>query len=88
MAEEVFMATWARSQPGLLLLTGAQMASREVKVKPPPGRPDGELLAGTGYEPAPSQHWRESTPGVWGCVVVPARRGASRTQGNGTVTTR
>lgn len=73
MAEEVCMATWARSQPGLLLVTGAAMKSREIRVKPPPGRPDGELLRGTGWEAADRQHWRESAPGVWGCVVVPSR---------------
>lgn len=68
---DVCMATWARSQPGLLLLTGAGMKSAEIRVEPPAGPPGPGMLEGTGWQAAPNQRWGESTPGVWGCVVVP-----------------
>ncbi len=75
---DVCMATWARSDPGILTITGEHIRAQEVRVKPPPGQPEGTILAGTGWHRCPGSEWRpaEFAPGVWEVEVFafpPAR---------------
>lgn len=69
---DVCLATWARSRPGTLMITGRDIRAQEIAVRPPPGQPDDGLLTGTGFHPWPGAVWREGecTPGVWQCAVA------------------
>jgi hypothetical protein len=65
------MATWARSRPDALTVTGETIRAREITVRPPPGRPGHGLLLGTGWHACPGSEWREAdfAPGVWEVAV-------------------
>lgn len=70
---DVCMATWARSAPGTLTITGEGMASHTLPIAPPGRRPDHTVLHGTGWHAYPDSCWQEDDlcPGVWEVAVFP-----------------
>ena len=64
-------ATWARSRPDVLTVTGNGMRPELASVTPPAGVPTMDLLIGTGWHAVPGQRWREAefSDGVWEIAV-------------------
>ena len=80
---DVCMATWARSRPDALTITGREIRAQTVRVRPPRGQPGQEMLVGTGWHGYPGSQWKpaEFADGVWECAVFAF-------PGNGTVALR
>lgn len=72
----ISVATWARSAPGELIITGESIQAQSIPVKPAGGGPGHSLLLGSGWSAYPGATWREDdlAPGVWQCAVFPTRR--------------
>ena len=67
----VCLATWARSDPEHLIITGDGIDSVVIKVGHPlAGRPGWDMLPETGWTAFPGTQWRETdSPGVWQVAV-------------------